>query len=202
MRGMFRLERWCLAARWAVRRRWLNATPGIDVSKHAIVAPSARFALQPDGWRLRGSIRVAAHCRIATGAMLAPFGGRIELAEGVYVGPYCVLNGHGGLRIGRKTLIAAHTVIIPANHGFDDTAVPIADQPESRLGIEIGDDVWIGCGVRILDGVTIGDGAVIGAGAVVTRSIPPWSIAIGVPARVIRNRGANEDAREALVSSL
>ena len=52
----------------------------------------------------------------------------------------------------------------------------------------IEDDCWIGSGVRILDGVTIGHGSIVGAGAVVTKSIPPYSIAVGVPAKVVSQR--------------
>ena len=53
----------------------------------------------------------------------------------------------------------------------------------------IEDDCWIGSGVRILDGVTIGHGSIVGAGAVVTKSIPPYSVAVGVPAKVMSKRG-------------
>jgi acetyltransferase-like isoleucine patch superfamily enzyme len=67
--------------------------------------------------------------------------------------------------------------------------VPIAQQGITRQGIVIGEDVWIGCGARILDGVQIGNGAVIGAGAVVTRSVPDYCIAVGVPAKVVGRRG-------------
>ena len=69
-----------------------------------------------------------------------------------------------------------------------DLRKPIGQQPETRQGIEIGDDVWIATGCRILDGVKIGRGCVVGAGAVVTQSLPDYSIAVGVPARIVGNR--------------
>lgn len=85
-------------------------------------------------------------------------------------------------------MIAAHTVIIPADHEYGDLETPIMYQEEIRKGIKIEDDVWIGCGVRILDGVVIGKGSVVGAGSVVTRSVPPFSVVVGVPAKVIKCR--------------
>lgn len=130
--------------------------------------------------------------QILDGAILAPYGGSVRLGESVFVGPYCVLYGHGGLTIGKNSLIAAHTVIIPSNHGFADRDSPIATQPATSVGIHIGEDVWLGAGVRVLDGVTIGRGCVVAAGAVVTKSLPDYAIAVGVPARVIRYRGQTE----------
>ena len=64
-------------------------------------------------------------------------------------------------------------------------------QGASRKGIKIGKDCWIGSGVKILDGVTIGDGCIIAAGAVVNKDIPEYSIAGGIPARVIKSRKDN-----------
>ena len=62
------------------------------------------------------------------------------------------------------------------------------NQEGSSKGISIGDDVWIGVGVRIIDGVKIGNGCVLGAGAVVTSDIPDYSITVGVPAKVVAVR--------------
>ncbi len=55
--------------------------------------------------------------------------------------------------------------------------------------IRLGRDVWLGAGVRVLKGVTVGDGCVVGAGSVVNKDLPPYSIAVGVPAKVVRSRG-------------
>jgi acetyltransferase-like isoleucine patch superfamily enzyme len=63
-------------------------------------------------------------------------------------------------------------------------------QPQTREGIVVGEDVWIGSGCRILDGVRIGGGSVIGAGSVVTKDSEPWSVAFGVPAKTVRSRQA------------
>ncbi len=59
---------------------------------------------------------------------------------------------------------------------------------DSRGGVVIEDDVWLGAGVMILDGVRVGTGCVVGAGSVVTKELPPFSVAVGVPARIVANR--------------
>ena len=169
---------------WRVRCSRLNRLPDVTVSRQAFLAKSAQLQLCPDGLPLGGGIHVSPGVCLSDGVILAPYGGEIRLAENVFIGPYCVLYGHGGLTVGKDTMIASHTVIIPSNHTFADPDQTISSQPATSFGITIGADVWIGCGVRILDGVSIGDGCVIGAGAVVTKSLPPYSIAVGVPARI------------------
>jgi acetyltransferase-like isoleucine patch superfamily enzyme len=81
------------------------------------------------------------------------------------------------------------TSIVGYSHTFEDPTTPIVEQPITAKGIRIGSDVWLGTQVTVVDGVTVGDGAVIGAGSVVTHDVPPRTVAVGVPARVLRKRG-------------
>lgn len=127
--------------------------------------------------------------RIMPDAKLIPQQGYIHIGQNCTIQYGCVLYGVGGLEIGDDTRIAAHTIITPMNHVYSDPSVPIWTQGETAVGIRIGRDVWIGNSVRILDGVVIGDGCVIGAGSLVTRSVTPYSVVAGVPARVLWRRG-------------
>jgi acetyltransferase-like isoleucine patch superfamily enzyme len=116
-------------------------------------------------------------------------GGDITIGEHVYIGPYVCMAGPGFIKIGRDCMIASHSSLYANNHVFSDPNRSFREQGVTTKGIVIEDDCWLGTGVRVLDGVTIGKGSVIGAGAVVTRDIPPYSIAVGTPAKVISKRG-------------
>ena len=144
--------------------------------------------MTPDGYNLGGKFECSEGARFSEGVLVAPYGGSIQIGRDFFCGPYTVLYGHGGLCIGNHVMIAGHCVLIPANHNFEDPLQPIATQGEARRGITIKDDVWVGCGVRILDGVVIGRGAVIAAGAVINRDVPEKAVMAGVPARVIKLR--------------
>ena len=135
-----------------------------------------------------GFIKIGERTEIHPYAILSTYGGWIEIGDDCSINPFCVIYGHGGLTIGNKVRIAAQTIIIPTNHSFDNIQIPIMDQPETREGITIGDDVWIGSNVKILDGISIGKGVVIAAGAVVTKSIEDYSVVAGVPAKIIYRR--------------
>ncbi|MBD1896758.1 acyltransferase [Coleofasciculus sp. FACHB-129] len=114
----------------------------------------------------------------------------IVIGERTHISPYTCLGGPGNIKIGKFCLIASHVGIYANNHNFADPTVYIWKQGITCKGIVIEDDCWLGSGVKVLDGVTIGKGSVIGAGAVVTKDIPPYSVAVGVPARVISQRNS------------
>jgi acetyltransferase-like isoleucine patch superfamily enzyme len=132
-----------------------------------------------------GSIVIGAHCEIHDYAMILTYGGDIVLGDHTSVNPFTIIYGHGGTKIGTDVRIAAHCVIIPANHVPASDDKPLFESGVTAHGITIEGDVWIGAGCQILDGVTIGRGATVGAGSVVTRSIAPHSTVAGVPARVL-----------------
>lgn len=135
-----------------------------------------------------GSIEFGENCEVGHGVMVLSYGGKISIGNAVSLNPYCVLYGHGNLEIGDGVRIAAQTVIIPANHNYQNRNEFIYQQGERCLGINIEEDVWIGTGCKILDGVTIRKGTIIAAGAVVTKSTEPYGIYAGVPARKIKER--------------
>ncbi len=134
------------------------------------------------------SIHIGRRTVICQDAKLLTYKGDIRIGDFCSVNPFCVLYGIGGLFIGNYVRIAAHTIIVPANHLYDDPEVPITHQGLSRKGVHIEDDVWLGAGVRILDGCTIGRGTVVAAGAVVTEDVEPYSVIAGVPAKLIKKR--------------
>src|SRR5690554_678117 len=114
-------------------------------------------------------------------------GRNVTINEGVF------LDGFGGLTIGDHCRIAHGCSFISENHVFDDPDAPIWTQGKQAAPIILEDDVWCGCGVKVMCGVIIGHGSVIAAGSVVTKNIPPNSIAMGVPARVVRKRGGDQE---------
>ncbi len=115
----------------------------------------------------------------------------IYISENTYIAPGVCIAGPGDIRIGKNCMIASHSGIYANNHLFTDLLLPIREQGITREGIIIENNCWLGHGVTVLDGVTIGEGSIIGAGAVVSKNIPPYSIAVGVPAKVIKRRVAN-----------
>lgn len=114
---------------------------------------------------------------------------RLTIGQGTYIGRRAVIGCNEKVTIGQDCLLAENVRIQDTDHNFSNVSIPVNQQGITTAPVTIGNDVWIGFGVVITKGVTIGDGCVIGANSVVTRDIPPYSVAVGVPARVIKKRG-------------
>jgi acetyltransferase-like isoleucine patch superfamily enzyme len=114
---------------------------------------------------------------------------RLTIGDFSYIGEHNNIRAEGGIVIGKCCLISQGVSIISSNHSIA-LGVPIMDQlsKRDRIGVVIGDDVWIGANASIMPGVTIGTGAVVGAGSVVTSPVENNAIVAGAPARLLRYR--------------
>ena len=109
-------------------------------------------------------------------------GKNITVGKGVFINTGCHFQDQGGITLGDGTFLGNNVVLTTLNHDFD----PAKRRTTYPAPIVTGKNVWLASNVTVVPGVTIGDGAIIGAGAVVTKDIPPYTVAAGVPARVVR----------------
>jgi len=171
--------------------------PGAVFSSGAVIIGEGEIIVGDDSYiedgvifdmRHGGEVVLGNHVTLRRGAILSPYGGRILMGDHCGVNHNSIIYGHGGFSAGDFVRIAANCVIIPANHSIAIEDTPIHKQPLTKRGIKMGNDIWIGAGVTILDGTEIEDGAVIAAGAVVSGNVKRNWIAGGVPARFIQER--------------
>lgn len=125
---------------------------------------------------------------IGRGTILSCKNGDIVVDDHANIGFNCEIFSGSRVRLGKHALVAAYTYLVGGDHTFDRTDTPVLHQERVARGIEVDDNVWLGAHVVVADGVTIGRDAIVGAGAVVRDEVPPFAIAAGVPARVIRDR--------------
>lgn len=118
-------------------------------------------------------------------------GSNCNFAQGVFI------TGGGGVTIGDWVGLGPDVKVWSVNHRFDDPDQPWLLQGSNKKEVVIGDDVWLAANVFVMPGVTIGKGAIVAAGSVVNKSIPPFALVAGNPARVIGWRKKPEDALSA-----
>ena len=158
----------------------------VTIDKTSKISPESKIHPR------KGEIIIGKNCSIAAYAALQ---GNIQIGENCSVQMNTLLTGYGNpgetqglIKIGNNVRIAANCMMIAGNHIFENPDIPIRKQGLVYKPITIEDDVWIAGRVNIMAGVTIGKGCVIGAGSVVTHDIPPYSVAVGCPAKVIKSR--------------
>jgi acetyltransferase-like isoleucine patch superfamily enzyme len=155
----------------------------VEIGKGCFIAPEAQLFAEPGRPIVLGDFSyIAAECVIH---------GPIEIGKNVSINHHVTLDGgRKGIRIGNYSRIAAYTSAYAFNHGMEAKKL-IQEQAITSLGIEIGEDVWIGANVGIVDGVTIGDKSIIGMGSVVTKSVTSGLKVAGNPAKEIGYRVAS-----------
>lgn len=111
----------------------------------------------------------------------------LELGDNVSIHDGCYFDSFGGISIGNNVSIAHQTSIVSFEHSWSDSDLPIKYNPTLSNSISISDDVWIGCGVRILSGVSIGERCVVAAGSVVRGELFMRGLYAGVPVKRIKD---------------
>lgn len=127
---------------------------------------------------------------LGRGTILSCKNGDIVLGDRVNIGFHSEIFSGSRVEVGQDGLFAAYTYLVGGGHEFERGDVAVLQQARTSRGIVVGDNVWLGAGSSVLDGVTLGRNVVVGAGAVVTSDLPDGSVAVGVPARVVRSREA------------
>jgi maltose O-acetyltransferase len=164
-----------LRARWYLRK-----------AKH--VGPRVRVWGRPKVYS-EGTILIGDRTKLISHTvpleLLASSGATLDIGESVFINYGCVLGATQLIRIGPRCAIGNHALIIDNDFHTIDPERRYEVPPSAPIILE--ENVWLGARVIILRGVTIGAHSVIGAGSVVTRNIPPRSVAVGLPARVVKS---------------
>lgn len=170
--------------------------------KEATVIERQAQSCREKEWCVKGECSFGKDVYISPGATVNPkhivigsrsaVGSEAQIGIDMEIGEDCTINAgavvRGKVRLGNGVRVATGAQILGFNHGIDDLVKPIHQQPIISIGVRIGNDVWVGANAVIVDGVKVGSHSVIGAGSVVTKSVPPWSVVAGNPARVIKSR--------------
>src|SRR5919108_569928 len=143
---------------------------------------------------MSGGATLAPNVSLRNGQRIS-IGARSKVGERAYV---WAGDGSGRVTIGEDCRIGPEVFITASDYGLAPEE-KISQQPRNERDVVIGNDVWLGARVFVAAGVTIGDGCVVSAGSVVSKSLPPGSVAVGIPARIVRRRedyAAKEDGSQ------
>ena len=180
---------------WWQKWRWYerNALPWNRVRIHREFAARRAFARWPVHGNLleafsEGRLEIGEHTQLEPHVWLtAPYSARIRIGAGSFLNIGVMVASVELVEIGDNCMFANGCFITDGAHRFDDPELPVPWQGFTSKGpTRVGDNVWCGANVVVTSGVTIGERCVIGANSVVTRDIPAFSVAAGIPARVLR----------------
>lgn len=137
-----------------------------------------------------GRLIIGKWVHLGVGTALRCHEGTLSIGDKSNLGREISINCYLDVEVGDSALMADNVYISDFDHRFDDLTLPIKDQGIAKARVRIERDVWLGTKVTVCRGVVIGEGTVVGANAVVTNDLPAFSVAVGVPARVIKDRKA------------
>lgn len=161
----------------------------LDERRHAQQLLARYNGLPDSGHDMRTTLLRHFLCAVGEGTVVLPtftcdYGYNISLGRNVFINYHCIFLDCAPIAIGDDVQIGPAVQLYTAQHPID--AKVRRSGLESASAIRIGNDVWIGGGAVVLPGVTIGDRSIVGAGSVVVHNVPPESLVVGNPARIVR----------------
>lgn len=169
---------------WTVKKKILYifyklTAAWLPISQHSSVAKNIRTF-----WARKIATKVGTNVNIERNASFGPL---LEIDNDSGIGIDCEI--YGPVTIGKNVMMGPEVIIYTSGHKHDRIDIPMGKQGNDQVRpVYIGSDVWIGRRAIIMPGVSIGNGCIIGAAAVVTKDIPDYSVAVGVPAQVVKSR--------------
>lgn len=171
------------------RRTTILFAHKISIGKAVTIEDNVEInALSKNGVIIGNNVTIKKNSIIECTGVIRELGEGIIIGNNVGISQGAFIQVRGSVIIGSNVMFGPHVSIFSENHSIENSELLLIEQPSIRRGVTIEDNVWIGANSTILDGVTIGTGSVIAAGSIVTKDIPPYSVAAGVPALVKRNR--------------
>jgi acetyltransferase-like isoleucine patch superfamily enzyme len=155
---------------------------GINIGENSNISILSKLV------RRGGEISIGKNVTIHNHVLIDAQGGWIIIEDNVSINTQSVLYGGGGLKIGCNTMLAVGVRIIAQNHNFSSKKEIIKKQGSNYKGISIGDDVWLGANVIVLDGIIINNGSICGAGSIITKNTDEYSVNVGNPSKKIGTR--------------
>lgn len=166
-------------------RRMIHFGRGVTLGRGVMIDGLSR-----EGIIIGDGASIGPYGMIRATGVLSNIGKGFKLGNNSSLDAFAFVGASGGVVVGSNVIMGQKVSFHSENHLYDRLDVPIRHQGTTRQGIVVEDNCWIGSNVTFLDGSHVASGCVIGAGSVVKGYIPPNSIAVGVPARVIKSRDA------------
>lgn len=152
----------------------------VRMGKNVYIGDQVSLIVEPGA-----TLSIADNSFIGESCYIKCFGGNISIGQDVSINSKSFINGCGGVSIGDNTRIGTQSIIIASNHKFDDPDILVKDQI-TKQGVSLGENIWLGARVTVLDGVKIMDNSVIGACSLVSKTLAEPGIYVGIPARKIK----------------
>jgi acetyltransferase-like isoleucine patch superfamily enzyme len=157
----------------------------IEIGKQVVI--DDHCLLDAKGVDNRG-IRIGDKTFLGRNTILSCKNGDILLGKNVNIGFNCYIFSGSEVSLADNVLMAAYCYLIGGDHDMTDSKEAVASQGSSSYGIRVGENAWLGAGVKVQDKTEIGAFSIVGTGAVVTKDIPEYSVAVGIPAKVVKQR--------------